>query len=229
MAELARQQVEELLSNADAEWINRIPYQFAKRHSVLVGKNSDDSAAVITSNKPTLEIISEIKRQYTDSKLNIVTLANDDFQFILSRAYDKGRSQASDMVDTLGDEIDLEMLSQEVPVTTDLLETEDHAPIVRLINALLSQAVREGASDIHLEAFENDSIVRLRVDGILKDILSVQRALHSALVSRLKVMARLDIAEKRLPQDGRISIRLGERPIDIRVSTLPTSTVSESY
>ncbi len=222
MAELARQQVEELLNNADAEWINRIPYQFAKRHSVLVGKNLDDSAAVITSNKPTLEIIAEIKRQYSDSKLNIVTLPNDDFQLILSRAYDKGRSQASDMVDTLGDEIDLEMLSQEVPVATDLLETEDHAPIVRLINALLSQAVREGASDIHLEAFEHNSVVRLRVDGILKDILNVQRALHSALVSRLKVMARLDIAEKRLPQDGRISIRLGERPIDIRVSTLPT-------
>ena len=222
MPELARQQIEELLNNADAEWINRIPYQFAKRHSVLVGKNEDGSAAVITANKPTLEILTEIKRQYSHSKIKIYTVNNDDFQFVLSRAYDKGRSQASDMVDTLGDEIDLEMLSQEVPVTTDLLETEDHAPIVRLINALLSQAVREGASDIHLEAFENNSVVRLRVDGILKDILNVQRALHSALVSRLKVMARLDIAEKRLPQDGRISIRLGERPIDIRVSTFPT-------
>ena len=222
MTELARQQIETYLNNADAEWINRIPYQFAKRHSVLVGKNENGAAAVISANKPTLEILTEIKRQYADSRIKLYTGSNEDFQFILSRAYDKGRSQASDMVDTLGDEIDLEMLSQEVPVATDLLETEDHAPIVRLINALLAQAVREGASDIHLEAFENDSVVRLRVDGILKDILTVQRALHSALVSRLKVMAKLDIAEKRLPQDGRISIRLGERPIDIRVSTLPT-------
>ena len=108
------------------------------------------------------------------------------------------------------------------PVATDLLEASDDAPVVRLINALLTQAIREDASDIHLEVFEKRSLVRFRIDGILRDIVEPQRALHGALISRLKVMAKLDIAEKRLPQDGRISLMVGERPIDVRVSSLPT-------
>ncbi|MDB4512337.1 ATPase, T2SS/T4P/T4SS family, partial [Arenicella sp.] len=92
----------------------------------------------------------------------------------------------------------------------------------RLINALLTQAIRENASDIHLEAFEDESIVRLRVDGVLRDVLSPRRELHGALVSRIKVMSKLDIAEKRLPQDGRMSLRVADHPVDVRVSTLPT-------
>ena len=107
-------------------------------------------------------------------------------------------------------------------MATDLLAASDDAPIVKLINALLTQAIREEASDIHLEVFEKRSLVRFRIDGVLRDIVEPQRAIHSALISRLKVMAQLDIAEKRLPQDGRISLMVGERPIDVRVSSLPT-------
>jgi general secretion pathway protein E len=126
------------------------------------------------------------------------------------------------MVDDLGDDVDLARLAYEIPDTTDLLEASDDAPIIKLINALLTQAIREGASDIHIEAFEQRSVVRFRVDGALRDIVEPHRALHNAMVSRLKIMAKLDIAEKRLPQDGRISLRVADHPVDVRVSTLPT-------
>jgi len=119
--------------------------------------------------------------------------------------------------------IDLGRLMQDIPEIEDLLEARDDAPIIRMLNALLSQAVREGASDIHVEPFETYSVVRYRLDGTLRDIVRPRRALHAALVSRIKIMANLDIAEKRLPQDGRIMLRLGGRPVDVRVSTLPAA------
>jgi general secretion pathway protein E len=111
---------------------------------------------------------------------------------------------------------------QDMPEITDLLDTQDGAPVIRMINALLTQAARDEASDIHIEPFETHSVVRYRVDGTLRDVVSPRKALHGALVSRIKIMAQLDIAEKRLPQDGRIALRVAGRPIDIRVSTVPT-------
>ena len=126
----------------------------------------------------------------------------------------------------MGESVDLAKLTEELPEVADLLETENDAPIIRLINALLTQALREGASDIHLETFETRSVVRFRVDGALRDVVEPRRGLHAAIVSRIKVMASLDIAEKRLPQDGRIALRIAGRPIDVRVSTIPTGTAS---
>src|SRR5690606_40536137 len=104
----------------------------------------------------------------------------------------------------------------------DLLEAEDDAPIIRMINALLTQASRDGASDIHIEPFESSSLVRFRIDGTLRDVVRPRRELHAALISRIKIMSQLDSAEKRLPQDGRITLRIGGKPVDVRVSTLPT-------
>ena len=111
----------------------------------------------------------------------------------------------------------------ELPTVEDLLETQDDAPIIRLINALLTQAVRDGASDVHIEPYERESVVRLRRDGVLRDIARPRRGLHAAMASRIKIMAQLDIAEKRLPQDGRITLRLAGRAVDVRVSTVPTT------
>jgi general secretion pathway protein E len=118
---------------------------------------------------------------------------------------------------------DLSQLLQELPAVEDLLATSDDAPIIRLLNALLTQAARDGASDIHIEPYEQHSAVRFRVDGTLREVVQPNRALHAALISRLKIMADLDIAEKRLPQDGRISLRIGTRAVDVRVSTLPNA------
>jgi general secretion pathway protein E len=110
---------------------------------------------------------------------------------------------------------------QDLPAVEDLLEAADDAPIIRMLNALLTQAAKDGASDIHIEPYERSSAVRFRVDGTLREVVQPNKALHAALISRLKIMAELDIAEKRLPQDGRISLRIGGRAIDVRVSTLP--------
>jgi general secretion pathway protein E len=198
-----------------------IPYSFAKKHNVLVELADDGGARVFCIETPKLAVLSELKRRL-NTKISLAPLSASDFDTQLRAAYDKGGSQSTQLMDDMGDDLDLERLADEMPQTTDLLEADDDAPIIRLINALLTQAIRENASDIHLEAFEEESVVRFRVDGVLRDILSPRREMHSALVSRIKVMSKLDIAEKRLPQDGRMSLRVAEHPVDVRVSTLPT-------
>jgi len=126
-------------------------------------------------------------------------------------------------VNEVESDADLSRMMQDLPAIEDLLETADDAPIIRMLNALLTQAARDGASDIHIEPYERHSSVRFRVDGTLREVVQPNRALHAALISRLKIMAELDIAERRLPQDGRISLRIGTRAVDVRVSTLPSA------
>jgi general secretion pathway protein E len=125
------------------------------------------------------------------------------------------------MVEGFDDTTDLAHLAQELPEPSDLLESEDDAPVIRLINAVLTEAVKENASDIHIEPFENRLVMRFRVDGVLREVLQSRRAVAPLVVSRIKVMSKLDIAEKRLPQDGRISLRIAGRAVDVRVSTIP--------
>jgi general secretion pathway protein E len=143
------------------------------------------------------------------------------FERLLRELYEGGQDDAQSMVADFDDNLDLAQLADALPEPTDLLESDDDAPIIRLINALLTQAVKENASDIHIEPFENRLVVRYRVDGVLREVLSPQKAVAQPVVSRIKVMARLDIAEKRLPQDGRIGLRIAGRPVDVRVSTIP--------
>lgn len=198
-----------------------LPYAFAKKHNVLVRWSDDNKAEVTCVETPRLPVLSEIRRKL-NAKIVLNKLPAQEFDEQLRGVYDTGGSQATQLMDDMDDGMDLARLADEMPQTTDLLEADDDAPIIRLINALLTQAIRENASDIHLEAFEDESIVRFRVDGVLRDILAPRRELHGALVSRIKVMSKLDIAEKRLPQDGRMSLRVAEHPVDVRVSTLPT-------
>ena len=127
------------------------------------------------------------------------------------------------MIGEVESAVDLSRMMQELPAIEDLLEASNDAPIIRMLNALLTQAAKDGASDIHIEPYERSSSVRFRVDGTLREVVQPNRALHAALISRLKIMAELDIAEKRLPQDGRISLRIGGRAVDVRVSTLPSA------
>ncbi len=141
----------------------------------------------------------------------------------ISAAYAQEESSAATVVSEVESDVDVSKMLQELPAVEDLLATSGDAPIIRLLNALLTQAAREGASDIHIEPYEQHSAVRFRVDGTLREVVRPNRALHAALISRLKIMADLDIAEKRLPQDGRISLRIGTRAIDVRVSTLPNA------
>ncbi|MBO9685294.1 MAG: type II secretion system ATPase GspE [Mitsuaria chitosanitabida] len=148
-------------------------------------------------------------------------VADEEMDALLAATYAETGS-AADVVGAAESEVDLERLLQDLPAITDLLDAQDDAPVIRMINALLTQAARDGASDVHFEAFETHSVVRYRVDGTLRDVVSPRKALHAALISRIKIMSQLDIAEKRIPQDGRITLRVGGRPIDVRVSTVPT-------
>ena len=213
--------VEGWLEYMDDDIVSILPYSFAKRQKVLTLFDDVLGAHLLCIERPPFEVYAELKR-----RINIAVLfhrvAELDFDSALRQAYEKGHSAATQMVDDIGDEIDLSLLTTEMQTSTDLLEAADDAPVVKLINTLLTQAIRENVSDIHLEVFEKRSLVRFRSDGVLKDIVEPRRELHGALVSRLKVMAGLDIAEKRLPQDGRISLNIGDRPVDVRVSSLPT-------
>ena len=146
----------------------------------------------------------------------------DAFAAELARAYNQGGAGGRASQRRLARDGDLARLMQDLPQSEDLLDDGAQAPVIRMINALLLQALRERASDLHFEPYEARSVVRFRVDGVLRDVIEPPRALHAALVSRLKIMASLDIAEKRLPQDGRIALKLGDKQVDVRVSTLPT-------
>ncbi len=200
--------------------MKRIPYSFARTAGVLATPDPFGRLEVKVRPGTRPEVLAELRRQF-GLPLAVSLLPEEEFEAALSASYSEGGSSGG-LLDGLGDEAELSSLMQDSKRIQDLLETEDDAPIIRLINLVFMQALREGASDIHIEPFESRSLVRFRVDGVLKDVFEPPRALHGALASRIKVMADLDIAEKRLPQDGRISVRLGGQAIDVRVSTLPT-------
>jgi len=200
---------------------HRLPFGFARRFGVLWQGQGETAVLLIRPDTP-LSALSEARRQLgRGCPVHEVDAA--EFAARLAACYSDGQSAAEQVAQGLDDELDLMSLAERLPPTADLLEQEGDAPIIRLINALLSEAVREKASDVHLETFEHSVSVRLRVDGQLREVLQPRRELATLLVSRIKVMARLDIAEKRLPQDGRIALRLAGHEVDVRVSTLPSA------
>jgi len=201
---------------------NSIPFAFAKRHGVLFAGIEDDQAKVIYRNKPSISILNEMRR-HLNLPLKLEHVDEETFGKLLVRTYESDSGTAMQMVEDFGESTDLFDLIAELPKPEDLLEQQDDAPIIRLLNALLSEAIKDGASDVHIETFENRVMVRFRVDGILREVLEPQRVLAPLIASRIKVMAKLDIAEKRLPQDGRITLRIAGRAVDVRVSTMPTS------
>ncbi len=200
----------------------RLPYAFARTHGVLLCKVSDTHAEVIARDDVSPLALTEVRR-IAGRPLHVQSLGRGAFEARLSETYSQNDGSAAEVVADVGQDIDVSQLMQELPPVEDLLEAEDDAPIIRMINALLTQAVRDRASDVHIEPYEGYSVVRLRRDGVLVEVARPHRALHAAMSSRIKIMASLDIAEKRLPQDGRIGVRLAGRQIDVRVSTLPTA------
>ncbi|SEN55596.1 type II secretion system protein E (GspE) [Nitrosospira multiformis] len=183
---------------------------------------TSDHAEVVVRGEVQAGALAEVRR-VLGVPLRARRLATDEFNEIVAALYNGANEGAAALADDLAQDIDLSRLLQELPKVEDLLESQDDAPVIRLINALFTQALRTAASDIHIEPYETRSVVRLRVDGTLRDLIEPARALHAALISRIKIMAQLDIAEKRLPQDGRITLRMAGRPVDVRVSTIPTA------
>ncbi|BDB25828.1 type II secretion system protein GspE [Cupriavidus sp. TA19] len=197
-----------------------VSYGFAREAPLLIAHQRPDGLEVWVSRATSPTALAEIARVHGALRLRV--LEPEALELAMSDAYNRQDGSAAQVVGEVEGEVDLSRLMQDIPAVEDLLESEDDAPIIRMINALLTQAAREGASDIHIEPFESSSVVRFRVDGTLRDVVRPKKALHGALISRIKIMAQLDIAEKRLPQDGRITLRVGGRPVDVRVSTLPT-------
>ncbi len=213
------------MQNSDPQTVRLLPYHFAKAKGVITARVVDGEIEVWLAPNPESATLAEVRRM-TGKALRPALLSLPEFTSRLAQAYmrehDGGNQFVEDIASNIESATDLATLTESLPDITDLLETENDAPIIKLINALLTQAVRENASDIHLEIFERRSLVRFRVDGALRDVVEPKRSLHAAMVSRVKVMAELDIAERRLPQDGRIMLRIAGRPVDVRVSTLPT-------
>jgi general secretion pathway protein E len=198
-----------------------LPFSFCRRYRVLLESVSADTASVAYEPPIKPAVLAELQR-HLDREIMLVPVDSAAFEQRLSSLLDRGPDDAAErIIEDLGDSGDLSELMAQIPATGDLLETVEEAPVVRLVNAVLTQAVRDGASDVHLEPFESRLAVRFRIDGMLREVLSPPRGLAAVLAARIKIMARLDIAERRLPQDGRISLRVSGRSVDVRVSTIP--------
>jgi general secretion pathway protein E len=200
-----------------------LPYAFARDYSILASREASADSTQIeltVSTQTSTSAIAEAGRRFGRLRLKVIPHA--DLLELIAKAYAGSGGDAADVVGEVESDLDLAKLMQDMPAIEDLLESADDAPVIRMINALLTQSLREGASDIHIEPFEQISVVRFRVDGALRDVVRPKKAIHASLISRIKIMAQLDIAEKRLPQDGRITLRIGGKPVDVRVSTLPT-------
>lgn len=224
-AELDPSLQETLVEDADQAIVEdghkQLAFSFAKRHKVLL--DTGESPTILYHTAATdFSVFLEVRR-FLDADFQLKEIPEDKFESLLTSSFQRNSSAAKQLMEDIGNESDLFTLAEELPDTEDLLESEDDAPIIKLINAMLGEAIKEGASDIHIETFENQLVVRFRVDGVLREILRPNRKMASMLVSRIKVMAKLDIAEKRVPQDGRITLRIAGRAVDVRVSTMPSS------
>jgi len=205
---------------AAAESSLRFDYGFAKAHGVVLLSSQPPLSVGMRVGADPLALM-EVRRSLGAS-FEIVELTAAAFDEALSQHYGVSSLAARSIAQAFDADLDLDALADNAGATSDLLDSQDDAPIIKLINGMISEAISQGASDIHIEPYERTVVVRLRVDGVLREILQVPPKARARLVSRIKVMARLDIAEKRLPQDGRMSLSLGGRGVDVRVSTLPS-------
>ena len=209
------------------EPLRRPPFAFAKRHGLIVGEQVGEHVTVVARPGVSVAAVAEARR-FLRRPVKLATVSVEEFDKLLQKTYEGATGATAALASGLKDEnIEVDDLSAALAEAQDLLESDDDAPIIKFINGLLVEAIKENASDIHVETYERGITVRFRVDGVLREVISAPKQLAPKIVSRIKIMARLDIAEKRLPQDGRISRAFGGRKVDVRVSTIPTGTIHE--
>jgi general secretion pathway protein E len=201
--------------------VRPVPIQFAKRHRVLPLADEGERVAVAVADPYALEALHDLRVLLGRPVSPRLASPNQILQAI-NRVYERGSDRAEDLMEGLS-EVGLDALAHELEEPKDLLDASDEAPVIRLVNGMLFQAVKDRASDVHIEPFEREVQVRYRIDGVLYPVLTPPKAIQAPIVSRVKVMAGLDIAEKRLPQDGRLRIKIAGKDIDVRVSVLPTA------
>jgi general secretion pathway protein E len=202
--------------------VTELPYSFCKRYGVVASAVVGSSELTLIT-RPGTSVAAIAEAQRLLGMIDQVSVESEaEFNRLLSHHFESNRDTSFTEAEKIGGELNLDDVAKELSEPEDLLESDDDAPIIRLINALITEAIKENASDIHVEPFETRLSIRFRIDGVLREVLEPPRQIASLLCSRIKVMAQLDIAEKRLPQDGRISLKVANRPVDIRVSTLPS-------
>lgn len=204
------------VSEIPAELVSGLPIQYVKNHNILPYKENKTSIQVLTSNPLNFEVFNSLKVKFKKS-IDPIMSFNYKIQEAINRVYEKNTQDFDEFKD-----IEVEEYNLQDPVI-DLLDAHDEAPIIKLVNTILVRAVKERASDIHLEPYEKEFVVRFRVDGNLYFVLKLKKRLQNTISSRIKIMGKLDIAEKRLPQDGSIPLRLAGKDIDIRLNTIPTA------
>ena len=209
-----------------SEEVSDLPYRYARENHVIAQAVGNHVKVQSISSTP-LEVFSEL-RNFFQKPLEVEWLDSNEFEKELSKFYSDSATSSSELAEGIDDDYDLSILAENLPKTADLLDSDNDAPVIKLINAILSEAIKSSASDIHIEPYEDHLSVRFRIDGILSEILRPTVRITPMLNARIKVMSNLDIAEKRIPQDGRMSLKLGDKWIDIRAVsythlTLPTN------
>ena len=199
----------------------KIPYLYARENRVFIDRELEDFSLIKSEETVSIEIFSELRR-YLKKPIKIEYVNNEEFEVELAKHYSSSETSSEVIKGFIPDE-DLHSLANNIPKTSDLLDSDNEAPVIKLLNSIISEAIKSEASDVHIEPFEDYLSIRFRVDGVLKEVLRPTDRLTPMINARIKVMSNLDIAEKRIPQDGRMSLKLGEKWIDIRVSTLPSN------
>ena len=197
--------------------IQEIPINYAKTHLILPYKEDESHVSILTSSPFAFKVFSDLQLKF---KKNIIPIMSttQNIQNAINTIYEKYTGNLEGL-ENIGEEDEYDL---DDPVI-DLLDAEDEAPVIKLVNTLFLRAIKERASDIHIEPYEKELMIRFRVDGVLYSVFKPPKRLQGAITSRIKIMADLNIAEKRLPQDGRIPLKLAGKDIDVRLSTVPTS------
>lgn len=213
--------VSDSLSSAVPAPVIGIPYAFARKFGVVLDNGDADHFSVAMREGSDPKVLLELRRHLA-RPFDVTFASAEAFDRLLSDRYAMDGQAAAAAAGSLGLGDELDMLAGNLPTAEDLLDTADDAPAIRLINGIIADAARHGVSDIHIEPYETGLVVRMRIDGVLRETLRMPAHVAPVVVSRIKVMARLDIAERRLPQDGRMGLSLGGKLLDVRVSTLPS-------
>lgn len=198
----------------------RLPFSFARSNGILL-RLEEDKPVLYCKERPPVSVLLEVRR-LAQVNFTVSIVESDKYDDLFTDTYQHDNSEAQQIASDMGDDVEDLSLADDLN-KADLLDNSENSPMVRFINAMLAQAVKEEASDIHVEPYENSLEIRFRVDGVLHENISLERKFTPYLISRIKVMAKLDISEKRIPQDGRISLTVGGKQVDVRVSTMPTS------
>jgi general secretion pathway protein E len=204
-----------------AEFVNRVPVNFARNYGLVAIGRENGTVRVATASPLDTYPLDELAGML-GCGVDPVLSPRTEITNLINKAYKRKADMVDEALDTLG-EGDLLGLTAEMEVSEDILDVANKAPIIKLVNMVLFQALKMRASDVHLQPFEDRLQVRYRIDGILYDMEAIPKKVQEAVISRIKVMGKMDIAERRLPQDGRATIKLGDGEVDIRISSVPTS------